>query len=172
MRDLRSRRTRSFQFASKPLASFTAMNLRAIIAIVAPNLDHVGIAVKSIASARALYESLGIPVAAEESVEHEQVKTAMLLLGDTRLELLEATAEDSTIAKFIAKRGEGMHHIAIHLDDVDTAFAKLKREGTRLASDSIRIGSGGHRYFFIHPSSANGVLVEIVGDAPAGTEAQ
>ena len=148
------------------------MNPRGIIAIVAPNLDHIGIAVKSIASVRALYESLGIPITAEETVEHEQVKTAMLPLGYTRLELLEPTADDSTVAKFIAKRGEGLHHIAIHVDDVDTAFAKLKREGARLASDGIRVGAGGHRYFFIHPSSANGVLVEIVGDAPAGTEAQ
>jgi len=139
---------------------------------VEAKLDHIGIAVKSIASAHALYESLGIPITAEETVEHEQVKTAMLPLGDTSLELLEPTADDSTIAKFIAKRGEGMHHIAIHVDDIDLVFAKLQREGARLASDSICIGAGGHRYFFIHPSSANGVLVEIVGDAAAAADSQ
>lgn len=141
--------------------------LRAIIAVVAPNLDHIGIAVRSIASARSFYESLGIQITAEETVEHEQIKTAMLPLGDTRIELLEATAQDSTIAKFIAKRGEGLHHIAIHADNIEQAFAKLKHEGVRLASESIRSGAGGHRYFFVHPASAGGVLVEIVGDAPA-----
>jgi LAO/AO transport system kinase len=148
------------------------MNPRGIIAIVATKLDHIGIAVKSIASARALYESLGIPITAEETVEHEQVKTAMLPLGDTRLELLEPTADDSTVAKFIAKHGEGLHHIAMHVDDIDQVFAKLKREGARLASNGIRIGAGGHRYFFIHPSSANGVLVEIVGHAAAGADSR
>jgi LAO/AO transport system kinase len=135
---------------------------------VAPNVDHIGIAVKDIASARAFYEALGLHISAEETVEHEHVKTAMLPLGDTRLELLESTAEDSTIAKFIAKRGEGLHHIAIHVEDIDQVFAKLKGGRTRLTSEQIRIGAGGHRYFFVHPSSAGGVLVEIVGDAAAG----
>jgi LAO/AO transport system kinase len=127
-------------------------------------LDHIGIAVKSIAAARAFYESLGLNVAAEETVEYEQVKTAMLPLGETGLELLEATAEDSTIARFIAKRGEGLHHIAIHVEDVDRTFAKLRSDGVRLASDAVHTGAGGHRYFFVHPASAGGVLLEIVGD--------
>jgi LAO/AO transport system kinase len=139
---------------------------------VAPNVDHIGIAVKDIASARAFYQALGLHISAEETVEHEQVKTAMLPLGDTRVELLEPTADDSTIARFIAKRGEGLHHIAIHVENIDQVFASLKAEGARLASDSIRIGAGGHRYFFVHPSSAGGVLVEIVGDAAAGADTQ
>ncbi len=128
-------------------------------------LDHIGIAVKSIAAARGLYEALGMRVSAEEMVEHERVKTAMLPLGETRLELLEATAEDSAVAKFVAKRGEGLHHLAIRVSDVDAAFARLKGNGLRLASECVRVGAGGHRYFFVHPESAGGVLVEIVGEA-------
>ncbi|HXE07218.1 MAG TPA: methylmalonyl-CoA epimerase [Acidobacteriaceae bacterium] len=139
---------------------------------MAPKLDHIGIAVKSIASARLLYEALGLQVSAEETVDHERVKTAMLPLGETRLELLEAIADDSTIAKFVAKRGEGLHHIAIRMDDVDAVFERLQKQGARLASDRIRVGAGGHRYFFVHPASAGGVLVEIVGDANAGADSQ
>ena len=126
-------------------------------------LDHIGIAVKSIAAARGFYEALGLRVSAEEIVEHEQVRTAMLPLGETRLELLEATAEDSTIAKFVAKRGEGLHHIAVHVGDVDAVFARVNAQGLRLASECVRVGAGGHRYFFVHPASVGGVLVEIVG---------
>ena len=126
-------------------------------------LDHIGIAVKSIAAARPFYEALGLKVSAEEIVEHEQVKTAMLPLGESWLELLEPTAEASTVAKFIARRGEGLHHIAIHVPDVDAVFTRMQLDGLRLATDSVRIGAGGHRYFFVHPASAGGVLVEIVG---------
>lgn len=128
-------------------------------------LDHIGIAVRSVAAARVSYEALGMRVGHEEVVEHEQVKTAMLALGESRLELLEATTEDSTIGRFIAKRGEGMHHIAIHAEDIDAKFAALQAQGVRLVSDSIRIGAGGHRYFFVHPAGTGGVLIEIVGDA-------
>lgn len=128
-------------------------------------LDHIGIAVKSIAASRGFYETLGLHVSAEEAVEHEQVRIAMLPLGEARVELLEPTAEDSTIGRFIAKHGEGLHHIAIRVTDVDAAFSRLGSAGVRLASESVRIGAGGHRYFFVHPASANGVLVEIVGDA-------
>jgi LAO/AO transport system kinase len=131
-------------------------------------LDHIGIAVKSIAATRGFYEALGLKVSAEETVEHEQVKTAMLPLGQSRLELLEATAEGSTIARFVAKRGEGLHHIAIHVADVDAAFTRLRGDGVRLASECVGTGAGGHRYFFVHPASAGGVLVEIVGEAARG----
>jgi LAO/AO transport system kinase len=130
-----------------------------------PQLDHIGIAVRSIAEARGFYESLGIPTAHEETVEHEQVKTAMLPLGGTRIELLEPTAEDSTIGRFLAKRGPGPHHLAIRLGGIDALFDRLRAEGVRLASDRIRTGAGGHRYFFIHPASTGGVLLEIVGDS-------
>jgi LAO/AO transport system kinase len=128
-------------------------------------LDHLGVAVKSIAAARGFYEALGLVVSHEETVEHEQVKTAMLPLGESRIELLEATEEDSTIGRFLAKRGEGLHHIAVHVDAIDAMFARLIKQGVRLASDAVRVGAGGHRYFFVHPASTGGVLLEIVGDA-------
>ncbi len=82
-------------------------------------LDHLGVAVRSIAAAKGFYESLGMMVGHEEVVEFEQVRTAMLPIGDSRIELLEATAEDSTIGRFVAKRGEGLHHIAVRVEDVD-----------------------------------------------------
>jgi LAO/AO transport system kinase len=128
-------------------------------------LDHLGVAVKSIAGARGFYEALGLAVSHEETVEHEKVKTAMLPLGESRIELLEATEEDSTIGRFLAKRGEGLHHIAVHVDEIDAMFARLTKQGARLASDAVRVGAGGHRYFFVHPASTGGVLLEIVGDA-------
>jgi len=128
-------------------------------------LDHLGVAVKSIAGARGFYEALGLVVSHEETVEHEQVKTAMLPLGESRIELLEATEADSTIGRFLAKRGEGLHHMAVHVDGIDAMFARLMKQGVRLASDAVRVGAGGHRYFFVHPASTGGVLLEIVGDA-------
>jgi methylmalonyl-CoA epimerase len=127
-------------------------------------LDHLGIAVRSIAAAKGFYALLGMTVEHEETVEHEQVKTAMLPLGESRIELLEPTVEDSTIGRFLAKRGEGLHHIAIRVDGVDERFATLQAEGVRLASDRVRVGAGGHRYFFVHPASTGGVLVELVGE--------
>ena len=126
-------------------------------------LDHLGVAVKSIAAAKGFYESLGLRVEREETVEFEQVKTAMLPLGESRIELLEATAAESVIGRFVAKRGEGLHHVALRVAEVDAMFARLKADGVRLASDAVRIGAGGHRYFFVHPESTGGVLVEIVG---------
>lgn len=127
-------------------------------------LDHLGIAVGSLAAARGFYEMLGLTVAQEELVEQEQVKVAMLSVGESRLELLEATEEDSVIGRFLAKRGEGLHHIALRTRNIDALFARLKESGVRLASDGVRTGAGGHRYFFVHPASAGGVLVEIVGE--------
>jgi LAO/AO transport system kinase len=133
-------------------------------------LDHLGVAVKSIAAARGFYEALGLEVSHEETVEHEKVKTAMLPLGESRIELLEATEEDSTIGRFLAKRGEGLHHIAVHVDGIDAMFARLTAQGVRLASDAVRVGAGGHRYFFVHPASTGGVLLEIVGDAAGSSK--
>ena len=132
-------------------------------------LDHLGVAVKSIDGARGFYESLGLVVSHEETVEHEKVKTAMLPLGESRIELLEATEADSTIGRFVAKRGEGLHHIAVHVDGIDAMFARLMEQGVRLASDSVRVGAGGHRYFFVHPASTGGVLLEIVSPQRASS---
>lgn len=130
-------------------------------------LDHLGVAVRSIAAARKFYEALGLAVSHEETVEHEKVKAAMLPLGETKIELLEATEAESVIGRFVAKRGDGVHHIAVRVPDIDAMFARLTAAGVRLASDGVRAGAGGHRYFFVHPASAGGVLLEIVGDREA-----
>lgn len=124
-------------------------------------LDHLGVAVKSLAKARTFYEQLGMKVTHEEVVEHEKVRTAMIPTGESRIELLEATADDSVIAKFIAKHGEGLHHIALHVDDIYATFKTLKGKGVRLISDEVKIGAGGQLYIFVHPSSAGGVLLEL-----------
>ena len=131
-------------------------------------IDHLGIAVKSLSSAKAIYEKLGLSVSPEETVEHEQVRLVMIPVGDSRLELLEATSPDSTIAKFIAKRGEGLHHVCLKVPDLAVAVARLKADGVRLVSEEIKVGAGGHRYIFIHPASTGGVLLELVEDAPQG----
>lgn len=124
-------------------------------------IDHLGIAVKSIAAARGFYESLGLSVAQVETVEHEKVRVAMVPVDESRIELLEPTTEDSPVGKFLAKRGEGLHHVALHVDDISATLEALKAKGARLISDEIQIGAGGHLYFFVHPSSAGGVLLEI-----------
>jgi len=125
-------------------------------------IDHLGVAVKSLASAKAIYEKLGLTTTPEETVEHEQVKLVMVPVGDSRIELLEATSENSTIARFIAKHGEGLHHVCLKVPDLSAAVARLKADGVRLVSDEIKVGAGGHRYVFVHPASAGGVLLELV----------
>jgi methylmalonyl-CoA epimerase len=125
-------------------------------------IDHLGIAVKSLAAAKGIYEKLGLNMSPEETVEQEKVRLVMVPVGESRLELLEPTSEDSTIAKFIAKRGEGLHHICMCVPDLAAAVAKLKKDGVRLVSDEIKVGAGGHLYVFVHPSSAGGVLLELV----------
>ena len=126
------------------------------------SLDHIGIAVKSLDAAKAIYEKLGMPVSNKETVESEQVRLVMVPVGDTRLELLEPLSDDSVIGKFISKRGEGLHHISMRVPDLSVAVARLKQDGVRLVSDEIKVGAGGHRYVFVHPSSAGGVLLELV----------
>jgi len=125
-------------------------------------LDHLGIAVRSLTTAKSIYEKLGLPVSSEEIVPDEKVRLVMVPVGETHLELLEATSEDSAIAKFIAKRGEGLHHISLRVPDLSAVVAKLKADGVRLVSNEIKTGAGGHRYVFVHPSSAGGVLLELV----------
>ena len=125
-------------------------------------IDHLGIAVKSLASSKAIYKTLGLSISPEEVVEHEKVRLVMVPVGESRLELLEATSPDSTIAKFISKHGEGLHHVCMKVPDLGAAVARLKHEGVRLVSNEIKTGAGGHRYVFVHPSSAGGVLLELV----------
>ena len=125
-------------------------------------LDHIGIAVRSLTVAKAIYEKLGLPVSPEEVVPAEKVRVVMVPVGETRLELLEPISDDSVIGRFIAKRGEGMHHISLRVPDLAAAVENLKADGVRLVSTEIKVGAGGHRYVFVHPASAGGVLLELV----------
>jgi methylmalonyl-CoA/ethylmalonyl-CoA epimerase len=129
-------------------------------------IDHLGIAVANLDSARKLYESLGLAVAQEETVEHEQVRVAMIPMEGGRIELLEPTSEESPVGRFLKRRGEGLHHVALHVGDIAATLATLKAQGARLVNEQVQVGAGGHLYFFVHPSSAGGVLLEICQDAP------
>ena len=128
-------------------------------------IDHLGIAVKSLSTAKSIYEKLGLTISPEETVAAEKVRVVMVPVGESRIELLEATSDDSAIAKFIAKRGEGMHHVCMKVPDLPAIVAKLKQDGVRLVSEEIKIGAGGHRYVFVHPASTGGVLLELVDSA-------
>jgi methylmalonyl-CoA/ethylmalonyl-CoA epimerase len=132
------------------------------------SIDHLGIAVKSLATAKKFYEQLGMKVLPEEEVAQEKVRVAMVPVGESRIELLEPTTEESTIAKFLAKRGEGLHHVSLAVDDLAGTVERLKNQGVRLVNDQIQIGAGGHMYVFVHPSSTGGVLVELCEEQPKG----
>jgi methylmalonyl-CoA epimerase len=126
------------------------------------SIDHLGIAVNSLAAAKDIYEKLGLSVSPEEIVEQEKVRLVMVPVSDSGRELLEPTSEESTIAKFLAKRGEGLHHVCLRVPVLVAIVEKLKRDGVRLVSEEIKLGAGGHRYVFVHPASAGGVLLELV----------
>ena len=126
------------------------------------SIDHLGIAVRSLDAALEFYEKqLGFPVGLRETVEQERVNVAMLPAGGSRIELLEATGPDSVIAKFIEKRGEGLHHVAVKVPDLNATVERLKSNGVRLLNEP-RPGAGGHLYVFVHPSSTGGVLIELI----------
>jgi methylmalonyl-CoA epimerase len=131
-------------------------------------IDHLGIAVKSLAQAKSFYEKLGMAVMPEETVAQEKVRLAMVPVGESRIELLEPLSDDSPIAKFIAKRGEGLHHVSLRVDNLASTVENLKQSGVRLINDQIQVGAGGHLYVFVHPSSAGGVLLELVEEQPQG----
>ena len=123
-------------------------------------LDHIGIAVRSLESAK-IYELLGLSVQHTEVVETQKVKTAFLSVGDSNLELLEPTSPDSPIAKFIEKRGEGIHHICLRVENIEVHLERLKAEGYRLVNESPVPGAHGCRVAFLHHSDGNGVLIEL-----------
>jgi methylmalonyl-CoA epimerase len=131
-------------------------------------IDHLGVAVRSLQQAAEFYRKLGAEVLGEELVEQEKVRVAMVPLGESRIELLEATSEDSPVARFIARRGEGLHHVALQVENLAQKVEDLKRSGVRLVTDEIQVGAGGHLYVFIHPSSTGGVLLELCEDPPRG----
>jgi LAO/AO transport system kinase len=126
-----------------------------------PTIDHLGIAVTSLEQSIAFYQSLGLAVAHRETVVTEKVDVAMLPAGDSRIELLEPTASDSPIARFLEKRGPGLHHIALRVPDLDAAISRLQAGGARLLNQP-RTGAGGHTYVFVHPASTGGVLLELI----------
>ena len=124
-------------------------------------LDHIGIAVKSLDAAKKIYEDLGLHVEHVETVETQKVRTAFLSVGDANLELLEPSSADSTIAKYIEKRGEGIHHICLRVDDIEAQLARLQERGYRLINEAPVPGAHGCRVAFLHPAAGNGVLIEL-----------
>ena len=124
-------------------------------------LDHIGIAVKSIEQGAAIYQALGLEIGHVETVETQGVKTAFLSVGDANLELLEPLSADSSVGKFLEKRGEGIHHICLRVDDIESHLARLKAEGYRLIHEAPVPGAHGCRVAFLHPAAGNGVLIEL-----------
>ena len=125
-----------------------------------PTLDHIGIAVRSIGDAK-IYEALGLTIDHVERVETQGVTTAFLSAGQVNLELLEPLSPESTVAKFIEKRGEGIHHICLRVDDIDSHLERLKAGGFRLIDQQPVPGAHGCRVAFLHPAAGHGVLIEL-----------
>ncbi|MDR1471589.1 MAG: methylmalonyl-CoA epimerase [Synergistaceae bacterium] len=125
-------------------------------------IDHIGIAVRDIDEALKFWEtSLGIKCAGRETVEDQKVTTAFLPIKDSEIELLEATSEESPIAKFIEKKGEGIHHLAIRVDNLEAALDDLRANGIKLIDEKPRKGAGGAMIAFIHPKATGGILLEL-----------
>src|SRR5262249_24969484 len=126
-------------------------------------IDHIGIAVKSLAEAASVYEhAVGLKVSGYDQVDDQGVRVAMLDIGESRIELLEPTGPESPIEKFMTKRGEGFHHIAVGVDDIDSVLERLRAAGIRLVDSEPRRGAHNTRVAFVHPSSTHGVLLELV----------
>lgn len=133
-------------------------------------VDHIAIAVNNVEEAVKNYKKiLNVDHLEIETVPSEKVRVAMLMLEDTRIELMEPTSPDSPISKFLADRGEGIHHIAITADDIEKDVARAKSQGMKMLGD-LRTGSYGRRITFIHPKSLNGVLTEFCEAPPEGSE--
>ncbi len=126
-------------------------------------VEHIGIATRGLDEALGFWrDALGLEVADVEEVTEQGVRVAMLPVGETRVELLEPTRDDSPIAKFLEKRGAGIHHIAVRVDDIRRTLENLKQSGARLIDETPRVGAGNCLVAFVHPSSAGGVLIELV----------
>lgn len=125
-------------------------------------IDHLGIAVQNISAGKNFWtEALGLHLEGTETVGDQKVTTAFLPVGESEVELLESTAPDGPIAKFIEKKGEGFQHVAFRVEDIDAALAELKAKGIRLIDETPRPGAGGARIAFIHPKATGGILVEL-----------
>src|SRR3954470_2676226 len=130
-------------------------------------VDHIGIATRSIEESLSFWrDALGLEVKHTETVEEQGVHVAMLPAGEPRVELLEPIDPASPVAKFLEKRGPGIHHVAVRVSDIRAALARLKREGARLIDEEPRVGAGGCLVAFVHPSASGGVLLELVEHAP------
>jgi len=126
-------------------------------------INHLGIATKGIDEALKFWsDALGLENVHTEIVEDQKVRVAMLPLGESRIELLEPTSEDSPISKFLEKRGGGIHHIAVEVEDIEASLAKLRSQGMRLIDEKPRVGAENCLVAFVHPASTNGVLLELV----------
>ena len=126
-------------------------------------IDHIGIAVKSLSAAVKVYEeAVGLKLAGFDEVDEQGVRVAMLDIGESRIELLEPTRPDSPVEKFMTKRGEGLHHIAVRVDNIEQALERLKRAGVRLIDETPKRGAHNTRVAFVHPASTHGVLMELV----------
>lgn len=133
-------------------------------------VDHVGIAVRSIAESRVFYEALGLAVEAIEDVPGDQVRVAMIPCGAMRLELLEPTSGESPIARFLERRGPGLHHLCLATDDLGADDARLREAGYQVLRPEPSRGAGGCWIQFVHPKSTGGVLVELSQPAADGSE--
>jgi methylmalonyl-CoA epimerase len=126
-------------------------------------IDHIGIATRELEETLGFWQQvLGLQPEHSEDVPDQEVRVAMLPVGESHIELLEATSPDSPIARFIQRRGPGIHHIAMRVDDIHAELAKLKGKGARLIDETPRVGAGGCLVAFVHPSATNGVLLELV----------
>ena len=124
-------------------------------------LDHIGIAVESIEKAKAFYEEMGLSMRAVEEVPEQKVRVAIFPVGESRIELLETLDPEGPVGKFLAKKGQGLHHIAMKVDDIGAAMAKLKAKGIEMIDREPRRGAEGCLIAFVHPRSTGGVLLEL-----------
>jgi methylmalonyl-CoA/ethylmalonyl-CoA epimerase len=125
-------------------------------------IDHLGIAVGSIAERKGLWSDLlGLLSAGSETVQDQKVTTAFFPVGESEIELLESTAPDGPVAKYLEKKGESLHHVAFRVENLDAALEELKAKGVRLIDEKPRIGAGGARIAFLHPQATHGILVEL-----------
>ncbi len=133
-------------------------------------IDHLGLAIRSIEASREFFKNvLGLELEAIESVEDQGVKVGLLKVGDAYIELIEATSQESPVARFIEKRGEGFHHLTLEVDDIEAELKRLKAMGVKLIDESPRVGAKGKRIAFIHPHATGGILIELCQPSTGGS---
>lgn len=138
--------------------------------MVLNQIDHIGIAVDNLKQSIEVYTALGLEIAGTEAVPEQKVTVAIFPCGESRIELLESTDPEGPIGKFIAKRGPGIHHVAFEVDDIESTLERLASNGVRLIDEKPRVGAGGAKIAFVHPSATGGVLIEICEHAAPDQE--